>query len=145
MRRSAMARSFSWNIAAGCYGALYRKAVALNVPPRFRHHEPDQASPIAATPASPKNGDAAAELVADIAGKHGAQGRTDAGCGADNALRQIEVAATVRDVGDDQRHHDAEHRCGDAVEHLDRDEKYGSFTVANSTPRIASAREAQQQ
>jgi len=25
MRRSAMARSFSWNLSAACYGALYRK------------------------------------------------------------------------------------------------------------------------
>lgn len=29
MRRSAMARSFSWSISAACYGALYRKAVSL--------------------------------------------------------------------------------------------------------------------
>jgi starch synthase len=28
MRRSAMSRSFSWDIAAACYGALYRKAVS---------------------------------------------------------------------------------------------------------------------
>ena len=29
MRRSAMARSFSWSVSAACYGALYRKTVAL--------------------------------------------------------------------------------------------------------------------
>ena len=28
MRRSAMARSFGWDISAACYGALYRKAVS---------------------------------------------------------------------------------------------------------------------
>jgi starch synthase len=28
MRSSAMARSFSWDVSAACYGALYRKAVA---------------------------------------------------------------------------------------------------------------------
>jgi starch synthase len=28
MRRNAMARSFSWNISAACYGALYRKTVS---------------------------------------------------------------------------------------------------------------------
>jgi len=28
MRRSAMARSFSWDASAACYGALYRKAVS---------------------------------------------------------------------------------------------------------------------
>jgi starch synthase len=28
MRRSAMARSFSWDVSAACYGALYRKAIA---------------------------------------------------------------------------------------------------------------------
>jgi starch synthase len=28
MRRNAMARSFSWDISAACYGALYRKAIA---------------------------------------------------------------------------------------------------------------------
>jgi starch synthase len=28
MRRSAMSRSFSWDISAACYGALYRKTVA---------------------------------------------------------------------------------------------------------------------
>ncbi len=29
MRRNAMARSFSWDISAACYGALYRKTAAL--------------------------------------------------------------------------------------------------------------------
>jgi hypothetical protein len=28
MRRSAMARSFSWGLSAACYSALYRKAVS---------------------------------------------------------------------------------------------------------------------
>jgi starch synthase len=28
MRRSAMARSFSWDLSAACYGALYRKAIS---------------------------------------------------------------------------------------------------------------------
>jgi len=28
MRRSAMSQSFSWDISAACYGALYRKAVS---------------------------------------------------------------------------------------------------------------------
>jgi starch synthase len=28
MRRSAMSRSFSWDISAALYGALYRKAVS---------------------------------------------------------------------------------------------------------------------
>jgi glycogen synthase len=28
MRRNAMSRSFSWDISAACYGALYRKAVS---------------------------------------------------------------------------------------------------------------------
>jgi len=28
MRQSAMARSFSWNVSAACYGALYRKALS---------------------------------------------------------------------------------------------------------------------
>jgi len=28
MRRSAMARSFSWDISAACYGALYRRALS---------------------------------------------------------------------------------------------------------------------
>jgi starch synthase len=28
MRRSAMARSFSWNISASCYNALYRKVAS---------------------------------------------------------------------------------------------------------------------
>jgi starch synthase len=28
MRESAMSRSFSWGVAAACYGALYRKAVS---------------------------------------------------------------------------------------------------------------------
>jgi starch synthase len=27
MRRSAMARSFSWDLSAACYSALYRKLV----------------------------------------------------------------------------------------------------------------------
>jgi starch synthase len=27
MRRSAMARSFSWDLSAACYSALYRKIV----------------------------------------------------------------------------------------------------------------------
>jgi len=29
MRRSAMARSFSWDLSAACYGALYRKMTVL--------------------------------------------------------------------------------------------------------------------
>jgi starch synthase len=29
MRRNAMARSFSWDISAALYGALYRKTLAL--------------------------------------------------------------------------------------------------------------------
>jgi starch synthase len=28
MRRRAMSRSFSWDISAACYGALYRKALS---------------------------------------------------------------------------------------------------------------------
>ena len=28
MRRNAMSRSFSWDIAAACYSALYRKAMS---------------------------------------------------------------------------------------------------------------------
>jgi starch synthase len=28
MRRSAMARSFSWGLSAACYSTLYRKTVA---------------------------------------------------------------------------------------------------------------------
>jgi starch synthase len=28
MRRNAMARSFSWEISAACYGALYRKTIS---------------------------------------------------------------------------------------------------------------------
>jgi starch synthase len=28
MRRSAMSQSFSWNVSAACYDALYRKAVS---------------------------------------------------------------------------------------------------------------------
>jgi starch synthase len=29
MRRSAMARSFSWDLSAACYSALYRRLVTL--------------------------------------------------------------------------------------------------------------------
>jgi starch synthase len=29
MRRSAMSRSFSWDLSAACYNALYRKALSL--------------------------------------------------------------------------------------------------------------------
>jgi starch synthase len=28
MRRSAMARSFSWGLSAACYSALYRKTIS---------------------------------------------------------------------------------------------------------------------
>jgi starch synthase len=31
MRRSAMARSFSWDLSAACYSALYRKTIAPSV------------------------------------------------------------------------------------------------------------------
>ncbi len=31
MRRSAMARSFSWDLSAACYGALYRKTIAPSI------------------------------------------------------------------------------------------------------------------
>jgi starch synthase len=29
MRRSAMARSFSWDLSAACYSALYRKTISV--------------------------------------------------------------------------------------------------------------------
>ena len=88
----------------------------------------------------PEEGDAAAELVADIARQHRAERRADAGRGADDALREIEMPAAEGDVGDDQRDHHREHRRGDAVEDLHRDQQdRDRVTVANSTPRIASA------
>ena len=31
MRRSAMARSFSWDLSAACYNALYRKTIAPSI------------------------------------------------------------------------------------------------------------------
>ena len=31
MRRSAMARSFSWDLSAACYSALYRKTIAPSI------------------------------------------------------------------------------------------------------------------
>ena len=31
MRRSAMARSFSWDLPAACYSALYRKTIAPSI------------------------------------------------------------------------------------------------------------------
>ena len=45
--------------------------------------------------------------------------------GADDALRQIEAAGAAREVGDHQRHHHAEHRGRDAVEHLDGHQQIG--------------------
>ncbi len=31
MRRSAMARTFSWDLSAACYSALYRKTIAPSI------------------------------------------------------------------------------------------------------------------
>ena len=86
--------------------------------------------------------DAAAELVADIAGQHGAERRADAGRGADDALRQIEMTAAERDVGDDQRHHDAEYRRGDAVEHLHRDQQIRIVSRSQTASRGSPARQS---
>ncbi len=79
--------------------------------------------PTAATAASPREGDAASEVIGDIAGQHGAERGANAGRGADDALREIEMAASERDVGDDQRNHHTEYGSGDAVEHLHRDQQ----------------------
>ena len=150
MRRSAMARSFSWDISAACYGALYRKALVALDDARSRGSRRRvsgitsqiMARPIAATAGKPRKGDAAAELVADVTGEHGAQRSTDAGRGADDALRQIEVAASERNVGNDQRNHDAEDRRGDAVEHLHRDQQIGIVARSQTARRESPARQS---
>ena len=61
--------------------------------PCFRHHQPDHDKADPGHGRKPGEGDAAAELVADVTGEHGAQGGADAGRGADDALREIEATA----------------------------------------------------
>ena len=56
-----------------------------------------------------------------------------------NTLTEIEMAGAARQVGDDQRHHHAEHRSGHAVEQLHDDQHCGLVTDANRRPRIGSA------
>ena len=58
----------------------------------------------------PEERDLAAELVAQIAGERRADRGADPDRGADDALREIEMSGAARDVGDHQRHHDAERR-----------------------------------
>src|SRR5262245_26152981 len=67
-------------------------------PPRLRHHQPDHEQPECGNAGEAHEGGAAAELVADIAGQDRAERRADADGGADDALRQIEMAAAERDV-----------------------------------------------
>ena len=62
-------------------------------------------------------------LVSDIARQHGAERSADTGCGADNALREAEMAAAESDIGDNERDHHAEDGRGDAIEHLHRDQQ----------------------
>ena len=50
--------------------ALSEGLVALSGPPRFRHNDQIMRRPSAATPGEPKESDAAAEAVADVAGEH---------------------------------------------------------------------------
>ena len=87
-------------------------------PPGLRHEQPDDRQAEGGNAGEAGEGDAVAEGVADIARQHGAQGCADTSRGADDALREIEVAGAEGDVGHDQRDHHAEHRRGDAVEHL---------------------------
>ena len=144
MRRSAMARSFSWDISAACYGALYRKQCRRLK--RLARRVSGITSQIMTRPSRRDAGqsgksDAAAELVADVTGKHGAERGADAGRGADDALRQIEMTAAERHVGDDQRHHDAEYRSGDAIEYLRRDQQIGIALRSQTTARGSPARQ----
>ena len=110
---------------AGACGAVDRAAYPQAVRRVSGMNSQIIARPRAAMPASPMKAVLLPNCVADIAGEHGAERRADAGRGADDALRQIEMAAAEGDIGDDQRHHHAEHGGGDAVEHLHRDQTIG--------------------
>ena len=76
--------------------------------------------PTSAIAASPAKAERAAEAVAHVAGEGRAERSADADRGADDALAEIEMAGAAREIGDHQRHHDGEHRRGDAVEQAAR-------------------------
>ena len=96
---------------------LFRSAV-------FRHQQPaPPARPTAAIARQPEEGDLAAEMIGHVAGQRGAERRADPGRVPMMPCAKIEAAGAARDIGDHQRHHDAEHRGGDAVEHLNGDDQ----------------------
>ena len=67
-------------------------------------------------------------------------GGAEAGRQAERADRQVEIAGAPRQIGGDQRHHQAEHRRADAVQHLRSPpaaRRPGRST--NSSPRSGSA------
>ena len=89
----------------------------------FRQQEQDGEQAACRDPRKPKKRDLTAETIGEIAGKRRADRRTDPDRRPDDPLREIELAGAARDIGDHQRHHDAERRRRDAVEQLHRDEQ----------------------
>ena len=65
----------------------------------------------------------AAEVITGVTGERGAERGADPGGGAHNALAEIEMSGAAREVGDHERHHHAQHGCGQAVEKLHRDQQ----------------------
>src|SRR5665811_1554 len=98
-------------------------AQSVRARPRFRHHQPDHGEARCGNARKPHECDAASETISGVAGQHGAEGSADPGRGADNTLCKIEVTASERDVGDNQRNHHAEDGRGDAIEHLRRNQQ----------------------
>src|SRR3981081_3834538 len=86
-----------------------------------------------------------AEMIADITRQHIAAGSADAHCRPHRALREVEVPAAERDVGDDQRNKDTEYCRRDAVEELHSHPRVGLCDVREQHAANGERGEADQE
>src|SRR5208282_620256 len=92
---------------------------------RFRHQKPHRGEADKCDRGQSGESKRTAEMIADVAGERGAHRGADADEGADDSLPEVEVTAAAGQVGDDQRHHDAEDGGSHAVEQLHDDQQLG--------------------
>src|SRR5581483_10660512 len=107
--RGGIAASFMSNLVRSL-GALGARSSQFGhrtfvLPSRFRHQHEREQETGGGPSGHAEKGAAAAAMVADIAGERGAERGAEPDRGADDALRQIEMAGAARGVGNDQRNH----------------------------------------
>ena len=93
--------------------------------PRFRHQRPQGEEAQDGDHRQSEERDRAAQMVAQIPRIGRADRSANSDGGADDSLSEIEMPGAPRDIGDDERHHDGEHRGGNAVEQLSCDQQVG--------------------